>query len=1115
MMISDFHYSQVADPQVFRQNCLPAHSDHIYFQKEPGDCRVSLNGPWFFSYAETWDKSIKGFEQPEYDCRSWEEIPVPAHIQLQGYDIPQYVNYEYPWDGHEEIRPGQIPERFNPTASYVKYFHVPVSMTGQRLFLSFQGVESAFALWLNGHYIGYSEDSFTPADFELTPFLVNGENKLAVQVFKWSSGSWCEDQDFFRFSGIFRDVFLYIKPLVHVDDLRIRTELTDDFRSAVVQLDLNICFENMGETGALQMADVPGNSSVTSSNIFGSAEITLTDAGRNVIAGERHAFTGSGQPLETGLRAGSHTGRQPEFRAGSRDVRQIRQQIHIPVSAPRLWSAEDPYLYSLEIRMHDACGNTVETVTEKVGFRRVEIKNSVLLLNGKRLVFRGVNRHEFCASAGRVIDEEMIRKDLVTMKQNNINAVRTSHYPNRTEFYRLCDLYGLYVIDETNLETHGTWDAIEHGKEALSFALPGNRPEYRGMVLDRANNMYQRDKNHPCILIWSCGNESYGGENLQNMADWFHRTDPGRPVQYEGVFHDRRCQVSDLESTMYIKAEDIRLWLKTHRDKPYISCEYLHAMGNSCGAMEKYTRLTEEDPLYQGGFIWDYIDQSLTMTDRYGKIFQAYGGDHGERPHDGSFSGNGLVYGDDRSPSPKMQEVKYCYQPVQITFRQGKETGFGILVRNKNLFCSTAVYSACLTVTCEDKLLLSMPMSLQVEPLQEREYDLPAEALAAARRMPSASGSTCRGEAVITLSLTLRADTDWAPAGHEVAYGQLFIPQEAQNDSDSAFRDFVIPDPVRLTGLGSVRSAASVKTSSAAGSLQLIRGWHNYGVRGSRFDYLFSELMGGMVSLRFDGMEMLTKMPLPNFWRAMTDNDIANQLPARAGIWKAGGQFISHRHHHGRAFTPCRVEEEPEGIRISYTYFPAIAKSVTCCLSYLIHPDGSIDVEQSMNDAYGCGELPEFSVLWPLSPDLQQIAWYGPGPEETYRDRPHGRLGCWQGTVAGQMARYLRPQECGWKENARWMRVTDKNGRGLLFEAPSGAGMGISALPYTPYELDNADHPNELPDPHHTWVRIGMQMGVGGDDTWGALVHPEYRLDPSRELRICFRVRGIDDCSFY
>lgn len=610
MMISDFHYSWVADPQVFRQNCLPAHSDHIYFQKEPGDCRVSLNGPWFFSYAETWDKSIKGFEQPEYDCRSWEEIPVPAHIQLQGYDLPQYVNYEYPWDGHEEIRPGQIPERFNPTASYVKYFHVPVSMTGQRLFLSFQGVESAFALWMNGHYIGYSEDSFTPADFELTPFLVNGENKLAVQVFKWSSGSWCEDQDFFRFSGIFRDVFLYIKPLVHVDDLRIRTELTDDFRSAVVQLDLNICFENMWETGALQMADVPGNSSVTSSNIFGSAEITLTDAGRNVIAGERHAFTGSGQPLETGLRAGSHTGRQPEFRAGSRDVRQISQQIHIPVSAPRLWSAEDPYLYSLEIRMHDACGNTVETVTEKVGFRRVEIKNSVLLLNGKRLVFRGVNRHEFCASAGR-------------------------------------------------------------------------------------------------------------------------------------------------------------------------------------------------------------------------------------------------------------------------------------------------------------------------------------------------------------------------------------------------------------------------------------------------------------------------------------------------------------------------VEEEPEGIRISYTYFPAFAKSVTCCLSYLIHPDGSIDVEQSMNDAYGCGELPEFSVLWPLSPDLQQIAWYGPGPEETYRDRPHGRLGCWQGTVAGQMARYLRPQECGWKENARWMRVTDKNGRGLLFEAPSGAGMGISALPYTPYELDNADHPNELPDPHHTWVRIGMQMGVGGDDTWGALVHPEYRLDPSRELRICFRVRGIDDCSFY
>lgn len=1050
MSSNEFQYTQAADPQIFRQNCLPACSDHVFFRKIEGDCRNSLNGMWKFSYAQTWAESPHGFEQPDYDCRSWAEIPVPAHIQLQGYDVPQYVNYQYPWDGHEEIRPGQIPERFNPVGSYVKYFEVPAPMRGQRLFISFQGVESAFALWLNGHYIGYSEDSFTPADFELTPCLQEGENKLAVQVFKWSSGSWCEDQDFFRFSGIFRDVFLYVKPAIHVEDLRIRTNLSDDFRHADLQVDLSVSSFLTESSHFL----AESSNSRTENLLCASAEFTLCDHTGAVVFQETHAFTASDSDIPAALR------------------------FPFPVSAPRLWSAEDPYLYVLTILLYDAAGTAVETVTEKVGFRRFEIRNAVMLLNGKRIVFRGVNRHEFCAVSGRVIDEAIIRKDLITIKQNNINAVRTSHYPNRTEFYRLCDEFGLYVIDETNLETHGTWDAIEHGKEELSFAVPGDRPEFREMVLDRANNMYQRDKNHPCILIWSCGNESFGGENLQKIADWFHETDPGRPVHYEGVFHDRRYPVSDMESTMYASAADIRDYLKEHRDRPYISCEYLHAMGNSCGAMEKYTRLTEEDPLYQGGFIWDYIDQSLTMTDRYGNAFQAYGGDHGERPHDGPFSGNGIVYGDDRTPSPKMQEVKYCYQPVEISFRKqtqaaGPDAYDTMRIYNKNLFRNTSDYAAVMTVTSEEKLLLTQPLAISVEPLQEKEYPVPEAAVLAAR-------DAFPQEAVITVSFTLQKETPWAKAGHEVAYGQLVLRPDAVPGSGSAPLNVDAPE--------------------------LVRGWHNYGVRGRSFEMLFSELMGGMTSWRFAGKEMLTKMPLPNFWRAMTDNDVANQLPVRAGAWKAGSQFISHRYYHGRAYTPCEVTQEADRIRITYTYYPAVSEDVTCTLSYLVYEDGSIEVEQRMQNASRCGELPEFSVLWPLSPDLQQISWYGPGPEETYRDRPHGKTGVWHGTVSGQMARYLRPQECGWKENARWLSVTDKEGRGLRFETAPGTGTGISALPYTPFELDNADHPNELPPSHHTWVRIGMQMGVGGDDTWGALVHPEYRLNPSEELYIRFRV---------
>ncbi|MBO7711795.1 MAG: beta-galactosidase, partial [Lachnospiraceae bacterium] len=407
MKATVFNYQIVKDPEIFEQNRLPAHSDHLFYRNRPGDCEYCLNGLWKFAYAKNYEQSIKGFEAPDYDCHGWDQIPVPAHIQLQGYDTPQYVNTQYPWDGHEDVRPGQIPVRYNPTASYVKYFDVPQHMKGLPLFISFRGVESAFALWLNGQYVGYSEDSFTPADFDLTPYITEGENKLAVQVFKWCSGSWCEDQDFFRFSGIFRDVVLYVRPACHIEDLRIRTVLDDTYREASLELDLKT-----GTAGDCQ------------------AEITLTDA-----EGKKAA----GLMIESG-----------KIRDGG--------AISMAVAAPHLWSAEDPYLYDLKIELRDGSGKTAETVTEKVGFRRFEIRDAVMCLNGKRIVFKGVNRHEFCAESGRVIDDEIILKDLVTMKRNNINAVRTSHYPNRTALYRLCDRLGLYVIDETNLETHGSWD---------------------------------------------------------------------------------------------------------------------------------------------------------------------------------------------------------------------------------------------------------------------------------------------------------------------------------------------------------------------------------------------------------------------------------------------------------------------------------------------------------------------------------------------------------------------------------------------------------------------------------------------------------------------------------
>ena len=445
--------------------------------------------------------------------------------------------------------------------------------------------------------MGYSEDSFTPSEFELTPYLKEGENKLAAQVFKWTSGSWCEDQDFFRFSGIYRDVYLYAIPEVHVEDLTIRTLLDDAFTKADLIVELK--------------ATAAGKVRFTLSR-EGKEEATLEDA------------------LESG------------------------KAYVMKMENPLLWSAEEPNLYDLLIEVMDTEGKITEVIPQRVGFRRFEMKDSIMTLNGKRIVFKGVNRHEFSSRTGRNVSREELIKDLTTMKRNNINAIRTCHYPDAVGIYELCDEFGIYMIAENNMETHGSWDTVGESKD-YTGVVPDNKPEWEGLLMDRINSTYQRDKNHPAILIWSCGNESFGGEVIYKMSELFRKLDPTRLVHYEGVFNDRRFNdTSDMESQMYTSAEDIKKFLENDRSKPFICCEYTHAMGNSCGGMHKYTDLTDTEPSYQGGFIWDYIDQSIYKKDRYGKEFQAYGGDFGERPTDYNFSGNGIVYGGERDESPKM-----------------------------------------------------------------------------------------------------------------------------------------------------------------------------------------------------------------------------------------------------------------------------------------------------------------------------------------------------------------------------------------------------------------------------------------------------------------------------
>ena len=1011
-----FDYSLVKDPQYFKDGRMDAHSDHTYYRdgeeakEKETSFRYDLNGIWKFHYARNYGSAIPGFEKEEYCCRDWDDIRVPAHIQMEGYDAPQYANVQYPWEGHEDIHPGEIPEHFNPVASYVKYFEVPEEMQGKRLFISFQGAESGIALWLNGHFVGYSEDSFTPSEFELTEYIKEGENKLAAQVFKWTASSWCEDQDFFRFSGIYRDVYLYTVPEVHVYDLQIRAIPDETLSAAALEIRTN----TWGK---------------------GTVKITLSKDGETVIE-DKKALDG--------------------------------EEIYSwKVADPVLWSAEEPQLYDLTLEVYNEAGELQEVIPQRVGFRRFEMKDGIMTLNGKRIVFKGVNRHEFSSVSGRHVSEEELRKDLKTMKQNNINAIRTCHYPDASLIYQLCDEYGIYMIDETNLESHGSWDVAEFTKD-YTYVVPHDKPEWLDMMLDRANSMYQRDKNHTAILIWSCGNESFGGKDIFEMSQFFRNTDPTRLVHYEGLCHDRRYNdTSDMESQMYPSVEAIKEFLAKDDSKPFICCEYTHAMGNSCGAMHKYTDLTDTEPKYQGGFIWDYIDQSIYKKDRYGKEFQAYGGDFGERPTDYNFSGNGISYGGNRDASPKMQEVKFNYQNITA-----EVSADSVKVINKNLFVNTDIFDCKVTVAKNGKVIRKASLATAVAPLSEETYALPL----AKEEKP--------GEYAVTVSFHLKEDKAWAEAGHEVAFGQYV---------------YQVEEPKKTCPEG----------------VKVIRSTHNIGVRGAHFEVLFSVLNGGLVSYKYAGKEMIEAIPKPNFWRAPTDNDCGNLMGMRYGQWKIASMYLSHKDFRQGPYGPGNepeVEVNEKTVKVTYTYLMPTTPLSECRLSYEVSGDGRVKTTLSYDPVKELGDMPEFGVIFKFNADYDRVEWYGLGEAETYSDRKKGaKLGIYANKVADNIARYMVPQECGAKEEVRWAKVTDRKGRGMLFEMDENNGpMMFSALPYTPHEMENAMHPYELPEVHYTVVRVAKdQMGIGGDDSWGARTHEEYLLETDKKMEFSFVFKGL------
>ncbi|GIO11865.1 beta-galactosidase [Cohnella xylanilytica] len=1016
------------NPDIFQLNRLPAHATMIAYDSleqalnrsmETSPYYQSLNGKWKFAWAENPDKRIRSFYELGYDHGSWDEIEVPSHWQLQGYDYPQYTNVNYPWIHQEELLPPFTPTKYNPVGSYVRTFSVPENWKGQPVFISFQGVESAFYVWLNGELVGYSEDTFTPAEFDLTPYLVEGENKLAVEVYRWCDASWLEDQDFWRMSGIFRDVYLYSAPGVRLTDFFAHAELDDDYTNGRLRLEAIVEDYNGGYAGDVTV------------------EAQLYRDGQPVLD----------RPLV--------------LSGGLGEDGTVKLDGAVAVDRPLQWSAEHPNLYTLALELKGADGRSLHWASCRVGFRRFEIKDGLMKINGKRIVFKGTNRHEFSCDTGRALGYEEMVADVKLMKQHNINAVRTSHYPNHPKWYDLCDEYGLYVIDETNLETHGSW---RYGQDENDegHTVPASKPEWTDNVLDRCNSMLQRDKNHPSVVIWSLGNEAWGGDNFEKMHDFLKENDPSRVVHYEGVFHCRKSErASDIESQMYTKPQDIEAYAKSAQQKPrkpFILCEYSHAMGNSCGGLHKYTELFDRYPILQGGFIWDWIDQAIRVKAADGSSHLAYGGDFGESPHDGNFCGNGLIFAD-RTVSPKLLEAKACYRSIDFAAEDLAKGVFSL--RNKFLFSNLDEFDFAWELTANGVRIGEGRFRAAAAPGESVAVDLGG----------SYPKEACPGEeCVLTLSARLREGTAWAEAGHEIAFAQFALP---------AGRTAPEAEP----------AAGTLETAEEAAALA---------IRGEGFSVRFDKANGELVTYRAGETELLKRAPAPNFWRAYTDNDRGNGHHERCAVWREAGA--------GKKLVRFAWRSGEGEVVVSADYELPTNPVSRCAMEYSVRGDGQIGIGLRLTPGEGLPEIPEVGVLFAMDASFDRLEWYGKGPHESYWDRNVGaKLGLHEGRVKDQVVPYLRPQECGNKTEVRFATVTDDEGRGVRVEGlPT---VEFSALPYSPQEMERYDHHHLLPESDDTVVRVRYkQMGVGGDDSWGAPVHPEYTLFANRTYEFGFKL---------
>ncbi|MFS4417447.1 glycoside hydrolase family 2 TIM barrel-domain containing protein [Maribacter sp. 2307ULW6-5] len=993
----------IENPAVIQQNKLDARASFFPFRTEglarennmeKADNHISLNGTWKFKWSKNPETRPVDFYEENHDTSTWDQIKVPANWEVEGFGIPIYVNASYPFQ-RGELAPPDIPDGYNPVGSYKRSFEVPAQWKGQEIYVHFGAVKSAFYIWVNGKKVGYSQGSKLPAEFNITPYVRSGTNTMALEVYRWSDGSYLECQDFWRLSGIERDVYLYARPQTQIADYFAKAGLTNDYTDGV--LDLSVSLAHHGPK-----------------NARGQVHVSLVKDGA-----VRYA-------------------KESDYDLGSKDCATLQFGHTLPQVAP--WSAESPSLYTLNIVLKDKKGNTLEAISKAIGFRTSEVKDGQYLLNGKPILFKGVNRHEHDGERGHVVSREDMLRDIQIFKENNINAVRTAHYPNDPYWYELCDRYGIYVVNEANVESHGMGYNL-----ARTLA---NNPDWLQAHLARTERMVARDKNHPSVIIWSLGNEAGNGYNMYNTYLKAKEMDPTRPVQYERAGHEWN---TDLYVPMYSTPAEIAKYAEDKRfNKPLVLCEYAHAMGNSLGGFKEYWDLFEKYDKLQGGFIWDYVDQGL-KTIKNGKEIYAYGGDFGPEgtPSDNNFLNNGLVQ-PDRRLNPHMHEARHIHQDIK--FYREKGAGTQVRIKNWRFFTGTENLDFNWELLADGAVVEKGKLpNMDIAPQSSETVTLPLTT----RLDP-------KKEYFLNLEARLAKATPLLPEGFGLAYEQFALNQP------------LAPTPKPIGGTLDYQEDQGMLT-----------------VKGADFEAVFHLEKGALTALRHKGTELLSAGPKVNFWRAPVDNDYGAGLQTAFQPWKNASLEPV------RAMVPKKTKEGYLQLEFKWILFDGDAEYIQ---RYTVRPDASIVVTNQLRALKG--EHPnmfKFGNEMVLPETYRTVRWYGKGPFEAYPDRQHAAtVGVYETTVAEQYFPYIRPQENGNRLDVRWVELKMDNGKGLRFS--SDTPFQFSALHFSREDLDSGakrtqQHAGELTPRKEVYLNVdGFQQGLGSINSWGRLPLEMYRL---------------------